>query len=514
MSLTSDELNYLIWRYFQEAGLQTSALALLDESTVADFNDRYGTYVPIGSLVNLVQKGLLYAQADQLVQPNGQVIDDDQFREKMTLFHALGVDAAINGTQEVTERFQRANGNNDNAGENGNTRPPHTGGDDVDMDRQGSPAFIKVLQKQTGLGEPTTTMQVHPVSSVLLAYGLSDSRAKIRNLGNNDNTVTLSHPQQAFGDTTTPTGDITTLAWSPNGELLLTGVESGELRLWNTEGMLKNVMLLHQAPVLMIRWSPNGSHILTTDSASLSVVWDSTTGSVVQNIDIVKPVETTEATQLGQSSEFTTLGVDSTWIDDSRFVIPGLDGSALVFQIGDRTPVGKLVGHTKPLSAIHFNRSKQLLLTASDDRSIRIWNGANFNSTHILLGHSQPITFADWIDDNFVISCGLDATVRVWETIYGTQLSLATTDSIPILNACLSRDKKRIAVGTTEGVVTIFEILVNNREVKLSTLAVSQPEVPQGEDENYVTSLEWSLDDKCVLVGYSHAESLMFRVAL
>jgi transducin (beta)-like 1 len=508
MSLTSDELNYLIWRYLQESGLQVSALAMLDESTVADFDARYSHAVPIGSLVNLVQKGMLYSYADQLVEQNGEVLTEEEYGEKITMFHALGSDAAVNGAPAPIDRFEPINGENGQLDQNGNSDAEING-------RDRSPEFIKVLETKFGFGEPTTVLQGHPKSSSVLAYGLTDSRAKIRVIGESESTIILNHPVQAFADQNNPSGDVTCLAWSPLGESLLTGVENGELRLWTTDGKLKNVMFLHQAPVMMIRWSPDGSHILTTDSENVSIVWDATSGHVVQHINDLKQTETPKIASSASPApvaEPSSLGVDSEWINDNKFVIPGLNGAALVFTIGDRSPVGNLQGHTKPLSAIKFNSQNGLLLTASDDRSIRIWNGANFNSSQVLLGHSQPITFATWLNENTIISSGLDATVRVWDAIHGRQLAMAITDGIPILNSSLSSDHKKIAVGTTEGVITIFDVDLNDREPSVKNVAEYQPDIPQGEEENFMTSLEWTIDGQCVLVGYSHAESVMLSV--
>lgn len=497
MSLTSDELNYLIWRYFQEHGLEVASLALLDESAVADFDARYGNAVPIGSLVNIVQKGLLYTQADKLVTINGEPLKEEEYGEKMTLFHALGTDASINGTQPPTERFEPLKGNNGLVKDD----------NDVDMEaRERSPEFIKVMQKKLGLGEPVTVIATNTASANILAYGLTDSRAKLRLL-DTETTVILNHPTHTLLDAGPLSGDVTTLAWNPNGDLLVTGVESGELRLWTKEGSLRNVLSVHQVAVITTRWSPDGSHILTTDADNVTILWDSSSGNVVQYVENLKPETPTGATPAPLEPNL-WLGIDSTWTDDQNFVIPGLNGSALVFHVGDRTPIGTLMGHSKPLSAIKFNKGAQLLATASDDRTIRVWNGANFNFTQVLLGHSQPITYMDWLNDRWIISCGLDATIRVWEVTYGSQLAMALTDGVPIVAASLSPDHKRIAVGTTEGIITVFDIVVE-RQVTIKNVAEYQPDVPQGEEENNITGLEWDCESATVCVGYSHAESVI-----
>ncbi|KAM9886125.1 hypothetical protein OXX69_013852, partial [Metschnikowia pulcherrima] len=63
MSLTSVELNYLIWRYMQESGFDLAAYAFSKDSACLEYEHAENRLIPAiepGSLVNLVQKGILY----------------------------------------------------------------------------------------------------------------------------------------------------------------------------------------------------------------------------------------------------------------------------------------------------------------------------------------------------------------------------------------------------------------------------------------------------------------------
>ena len=68
MSLTSKELNYLIWRYLQESGYDLSAYALDQQSQCSEYENNPTTQELIqkikpGCLVDLIQKGILYMAA-------------------------------------------------------------------------------------------------------------------------------------------------------------------------------------------------------------------------------------------------------------------------------------------------------------------------------------------------------------------------------------------------------------------------------------------------------------------
>ncbi|CCH45983.1 putative WD repeat-containing protein [Wickerhamomyces ciferrii] len=509
MSINSDEVNYLVWRYLQESGLEVSAFALSDESTVQKFDKRYGESIPIGSLVNLLQKGILYSQADQLVKQNGDVQEDKFYDEKFSVFHALNADSGINPPLESKDRFAKIDPNETNEEvkdkEGDHVMNGDENGHDTKDVKEQSPDFIKILKKKFTF-EPSTYSDFNPTASTVLSFGLSDARAKIAVILPNSEIkpLILNHPPSSSFNTS---NDVTILKWSPMGNLLVTGVESGELRLWAADGKLINVLYLHHSPILILKWSPSGKYLLSSDINSNLIIWDVTTGNIIMDLDLLKKNETTVH---NESDETINLGIDATWIDDSKFIIPGLNGSVLVFNIDNKTPWGTLIGHTKAISSIKYNKENSMLLTSSDDRTIRIWNGNGFNNCSLLSGHSQPVTYSDWITNDFIISCSLDGSLRIWDINFSKQTSIIVMDGVPILHGELSPDKKSIAVGNIEGEISIFSIDLLLPDEQLKLIGEYQPLIPNDDlENNLITSLKWSSDSKDVVVTYSHSESVV-----
>ncbi|RCN51378.1 LisH protein [Ancylostoma caninum] len=63
MSFTSNELNYLIWRYLRESGFEHTAFVFGHESELND-SSITSSDLPSGSLVSIVQRGLFYIDAE------------------------------------------------------------------------------------------------------------------------------------------------------------------------------------------------------------------------------------------------------------------------------------------------------------------------------------------------------------------------------------------------------------------------------------------------------------------
>jgi len=64
MALTSDELNYLVYKYLLESGFTHSAFAFGNESYVNQRTIAPERAIPPGALISFVQKGLQYLELE------------------------------------------------------------------------------------------------------------------------------------------------------------------------------------------------------------------------------------------------------------------------------------------------------------------------------------------------------------------------------------------------------------------------------------------------------------------
>ncbi|ODQ64634.1 WD40 repeat-like protein [Nadsonia fulvescens var. elongata DSM 6958] len=87
MSITSRELNYLIWRYLQENGFENSTFAMQQEAKADELEEDFGSKIPAGTLVRIVQKGLLYSEIESSIREDGTI--DKENTPKPTLFGDL-----------------------------------------------------------------------------------------------------------------------------------------------------------------------------------------------------------------------------------------------------------------------------------------------------------------------------------------------------------------------------------------------------------------------------------------
>ena len=103
MSITSDEVNFLVYRYLQESGFSHSAFTFGIESHISQSNIN-GTLVPPAALISILQKGLQYVEAEISINEDGTVFDGRPI-ESLSLIDAVIPDVVQTRQQAFREKL-------------------------------------------------------------------------------------------------------------------------------------------------------------------------------------------------------------------------------------------------------------------------------------------------------------------------------------------------------------------------------------------------------------------------
>lgn len=531
----------------QEAGHELTALALQEETRVLEFDERYKEHIPIGTLVNLVQKGILYAESELLVNSNGELTDGEKasYVENFNLANALKLDSEK--IPEIAQEGRFALSHNENVEEKskqtiveGNdTQNMSINNEDVAIPAKEptnpilpeilkqSEEFVQTLKEIYEL-DIITNSKWSPTESDTLCVGCHNSSAKIIKF--NESTPSdagkhlivgsnheLKHPFALSSTTGKSTNQVTSIQWSHDGSVVATAVENGEIRLWTKDGLLQNVFNFHRCAIVAIKWNEDSTHFLSLDIENVAILWNALNGTVSQHFEMKK--------QNIHSHDNESLGVDIEWVDKDKFVIPGPQGALVVYEMNEKKPIGQLIGHQNTISCIVFNRDNKFLASASDDFSIRIWHGASKNSTNCFYGHSQSITSLDWIDDDKIISSSMDGSIRVWSLKQNRLIAISIFDGVPILSAELSKDRTKYTVGIVDGQVNVYNIktlldgfkLKENQDKK--NVLYSTPDLiplcgtyQSTEENDNVFDLSWNHTTNMLSISYSAGKGIILGI--
>jgi WD40 repeat protein len=124
-------------------------------------------------------------------------------------------------------------------------------------------------------------------------------------------------------------------------------------------------------------------------------------------------------------------------------------------------PVDTLSAHEQFINSAVFSPDGSLVLTASDDRTARLWNVQTRMRVHELKGHAGPVNRAVFSADGaLVLTVSDDRTARLWDVRTGTPVGEPFRDghSRPILTGAFSADAGRIVTGSEDNLAIVWSV--------------------------------------------------------
>jgi len=144
---------------------------------------------------------------------------------------------------------------------------------------------------------------------------------------------------------------------------------------------------------------------------------------------------------------------------DSSIVAAGNTAGQVKIVHRDTSQMQLLEGHTKAVNAVAIDVSGTLLLTGSDDDTIRIWN------LYALQPHLRPLIQADVggvtaiatsSNGQWMAAGGVFGKVNVWNWKTHQLVTTLTEHTAEITTLAFSSDGTRLAVGDRHGRITIY----------------------------------------------------------
>jgi WD40 repeat protein/DNA-binding SARP family transcriptional activator len=233
-----------------------------------------------------------------------------------------------------------------------------------------------------------------------------------------------------------------TAAVSPDGRTIVTGGDTGEVRLWDASTHHEIARLAeHDGKVLSARFSADGRQIVLGFQHGAVRVTDS-------RLHRARKVLQTDVNTRVERAVFSR---------DAGFIAAALDdGTVRIIELKggqDRTLV--VPGDVEAFGVAVDARGR--IAAAYSDGAVRLWNAGGAGSRQ-LLGPRD----SNEIDVNFspdgrrLLAVGEDGKARLWNTDTGDPIATLTVGPRPLTSGSFSRDGSRFATAGWDGAVRVW----------------------------------------------------------
>jgi WD40 repeat protein len=126
--------------------------------------------------------------------------------------------------------------------------------------------------------------------------------------------------------------------------------------------------------------------------------------------------------------------------------------ASAVWQSNWRVMLG---GHESDVMSAAFSPDGTRIVTASWDKTARIWDAATAKETAVLRGHDREVTSAAFSPDGSrLVTASYDQTARIWDAATATEIAVLRG---PVLSAAFSPDGSRIVTASDDTTARIWD---------------------------------------------------------
>ncbi|KAM1243187.1 hypothetical protein ACFX2F_034816 [Malus domestica] len=115
-------------------------------------------------------------------------------------------------------------------------------------------------------------------------------------------------------------------------------------------------------------------------------------------------------------------------------------------------------GHSQGVSDLAFSTDSRFMVSASDDKTLRLWDVATGQTIKTLHGHTNYVFYANFNpQSNMIVSGSFDETVRIWDVKTRKCLKVLPAHSDPVTAVDFNRDGSVIISSSYDGLCRTWD---------------------------------------------------------
>ncbi len=279
-----------------------------------------------------------------------------------------------------------------------------------------------------------------------LIWRLRALKAKDRNFERRAASSLIINDYPALEYTFRHEGPVNAVAFSPDGERVVSGSWDNTARLWNARsGAPIGVPLQHQDIVNAVAFSSDGERVVTGSDDNTARLWNALGG-----VPIGAPLQHHGSVVAVAFSP-----------DGERVVTGSRDNTARLWNARSGAPIGAPLHHQGRVNAVAFSSDGKSVVTGSDDNTAQLWNARSGAPIGTPLQHQyfvKAVAFSP--DGEWVITVSSNNTAQLWNARSGARngvpIGVALQDLHFVNLVAFSPDGERVVLGLDDNTAQLW----------------------------------------------------------
>ncbi|OAB57660.1 hypothetical protein AY600_00655 [Phormidium willei BDU 130791] len=247
-----------------------------------------------------------------------------------------------------------------------------------------------------------TAIGFSPDSRLLLS-GADDGTVKLWEVSEDDGTVKLWEvSEREYAKLAQHNSAISTVAFSPNGEVFASASSDGIVKIWN---------LGQPQEIMRFRGQPDGISNIAFSSDNRQLAAGGDDGSIeIWDLETTRPVSV--HTIPAHQERVSGLIYD---LDENTLTSSSHDGTIKVWDLETGREIDTFFSQELAITAISFSPSGQVAASSSSDGTIRLFNRSNGDEIYTFKAHTHRVNAIGFSPKGEVLaSAGGDEIVKLW----------------------------------------------------------------------------------------------------
>ncbi len=149
--------------------------------------------------------------------------------------------------------------------------------------------------------------------------------------------------------------------------------------------------------------------------------------------------------------------------DGTRVVTASEDKTARIWDAKTCEVIHVLNNHVGPVNDASFSPDGKRIVTASQDKTAQIWD-LETRKVIVLEGHRDSVWRAEFsLDGERIVTASQDKTARVWDAVTGDIIKVLQGHAAELNSAAFSADEKWIVTASADNTVRVWDAVTLER---------------------------------------------------